>query len=160
MKRRFVLGIPSRHCRFGANSVVVTTLLLAASGCSSDGFDNRQRIEGNVRIDGKPLNDALITFIPTGESKGPKATATIESGKYVIEEGQGPLAGEFIVKVEIIPPDVKALADGDMAALHSAGSRKRRVRIAPQYNRDTTLKATVKEDGENRFDFDVKAAKK
>ncbi|MCG8586626.1 MAG: hypothetical protein MI757_18140, partial [Pirellulales bacterium] len=83
----------------------------------------------------------------------------IESGKYVIEEGQGPLAGEFIVKVEIIPPDVKALASGDMKALHSANKGPPR-RIAPQFNRDTTLSATVKEDGENRFDFDVKAAKK
>jgi len=127
-------------------------------GCSGENFDNRQAVEGTVTIDGRPLPKALISFIPTDRTQGPKATGVVVDGRYVIERADGPCPGEFVVKIEAISPEIEALAAGDYQKLRQTAGSETTITIAPQYNRDSQLRATVQEGGPNQFKFDVTEA--
>ena len=133
--------------------------LMAIVGCGGEDFENRQTVEGTVTIDGQPFEKALITFIPDSRTSGPKATGVVIAGKYEIERSLGPCPGEFTVKIESISSEIEALASGDYDALRKAAGSTEVVMVAPQYNRDSQLRATIVDGAENRFDFEVESAK-
>ena len=154
MRTTFARRIGKIH---GSATILVAAVSLLVCGCGREDFENRQKIEGTVKIDGRPLEKALITFLPIGETKGPRSTGQITDGQYLIESERGPCPGEFKVMIEVISPEIEALAKKDYEALHRVAGQPS-IRISPQYNRDTKLRATVQDGGENRFDCEVEQA--
>src|SRR5215510_3955324 len=77
-----------RHCRPRLKGVFAmkhpTWCWFAAglllSGCASSDVS----ISGTVKLDGKPLADGDIQFIPTPGTSGPDAGAVITDGKYKV----------------------------------------------------------------------------
>ena len=139
-------------------NLLLVALTATACGCGSADFENRQAVEGAVTMDGQPLPKALITFIPNSGTAGPKATGVIVDGKYEIHQSFGPCPGEFTVKIETITPEIEALSSGDYEALHRSVGQES-VMVAPEYNRDSQLQASVTDGGPNRFDYSVESAK-
>jgi hypothetical protein len=143
--------------RFCVGALVASA---AFAGCSDTKVDlQRVPVEGSVTLDGGPLPKALITFIPTGDTKGPRASGEIVNGVYAIAADHGPCLGEFVVKIETISEEIEALAAKDHAALRKAAAGEKRAMIAPEFNRSSRLRAKVTEQGPNRFDFAVEALK-
>lgn len=138
---------------------LLAAVTAVASGCGGTDFVDRQAVAGSVTIDGQPLAKALISFLPIGATPGPKASGVVVDGQYFIAPDDGPCPGEFIVKIEAISPEIEALAAGDAAAPRHGAAAAPLLEIAPQYNRESTLAATVRSGAENRFDFAVEAVK-
>ncbi|MCA9193222.1 MAG: hypothetical protein KDB03_15730 [Planctomycetales bacterium] len=120
-------------------------LVLFFSGC---GNGNIGLVEGTVKLDGKPLPNAMLEFFPqTGG--GLSAGRTDENGHYELyygREGMGAEIGEHLVQIRTagVGP-----AEGDY------GPTSKEL-IPVQYNNRSELIRTV-ESGRNTFDFDLES---
>jgi hypothetical protein len=74
--------------RVGLCAVALLTLV----GCSGDG---KHHLQGQVKLDGKPLVDGTIEFFPAA-GDGPTASAIIKEGAYALTIPPG----SKIVKIE------------------------------------------------------------
>ena len=86
------------------------TLLLSSGGCGRDpNLPKLEPVSGTVTLNGRPLTNASVTFVPTGTTQGSGATgATGPDGKYVLESRgeRGVPAGEYRVVVnKLVMPD-------------------------------------------------------
>jgi hypothetical protein len=129
------------------------TLLMAIPGvlliCGCGGHGERQSIEGTVTLDGKPLENGQITFVPQADTKGPTAGATIAGGKFLVSAAGGPFAGKFRVDITASRPSGKKIADRFTGKLTDECEQF----IPARYNSQSQLTADVKAGVENRFEF-------
>jgi len=118
---------------------IFSLLLCAGCGSSEKPLDLGE-VKGTVTLDGQPLAKARVSFNP---EKGPSSAAiTDETGKYVLinKTGKpGAMVGNH--KVEI---------STDLDGTNLPKNEK----VPPQYNRATTLTATIVK-GPNTVDFDL-----
>ncbi len=122
------------------------TLIILLSGC---GGKSLTTISGTVTLDGKPVEDGSIQFIPTGAEgtteganiKGGKYTATVSPGKNEVKIfASEDHPTKTIANVEPGKPPVPA-----------------KVSIIPEvYNSKTTLSIDVTGSGEHNFDLKSK----
>jgi|LakMenEpi03Aug12_release.lakeMendotaPanAssembly.Ray.scaffolds.fasta_scaffold542132_2 hypothetical protein len=123
-------------------------LLLAVAGCGSGG-PPRLRVVGAVTLDGKPLADGAISFMPAG--KGVAAGATIAGGHYVVEGARGPTPGEYRVEIRASAPSGKQVKD----SFGQASISETESIIPARYNDKTTLRVEITAAGPNQFDYSL-----
>jgi hypothetical protein len=141
-------------------AVALRVLLLAGCamsavspfGCGpSDGI-KRVVISGKVSYQGQPVTDGLIVFVPAKGTKGPTASATIRDGTYTVVAAGGVPTGTHCVEIQayrpVAAPPNRPASRQDMAAKQQY--------LPEQYNRQSTLEATVDAKGGNTQDFDLK----
>lgn len=119
--------------------------------CGCGGTKARYAIEGNVTLDGKPLQKGQISFVPLAGTKGPTAGAEIVDGKFSIPNEKGTFLGKFRVEVTASRPTDKTMPDpmtGQPAKIYEQF-------IPDKYNKTSVLQAEVKDDGHNNFEFPV-----
>ncbi|MFM7292671.1 MAG: hypothetical protein ACKOHG_11645 [Planctomycetia bacterium] len=109
---------------------LVAVCLLAGCGRPQK-VEMNYPVSGTVRVDGKPLENGMVSFLPA-DGKGGGTTAMVQNGAF--ECGVAP--GEKNVGIH----DVKNQRSYD--------------------NPSKPLTAEVKPDAENRFEFDVKSGGK
>ncbi|MGH7199021.1 MAG: hypothetical protein ACREJB_00340 [Planctomycetaceae bacterium] len=136
--------------------LAVSALSAALSaGCGSEG-PVRVAVEGSVAFQGGgSLEAGVIRFIPTGETEGPVAVATIRDGSYELPESEGPVLGTHRIEIEAIDHYGFAL-DDEAAYVAQIEQKRRRMPSNPvpaRYNRRSTLTAEVALDGDHTFDF-------
>ena len=137
--------------RWRGRVVLVGLLILLGPvlcGCGGGGLD-RLPVAGSVTLDGNPLADGSITFIPTGE--GVTAGGKIADGQYEIPRSDGPVPGSHQVRINASEPTGETIIDpaGDIEV------PQMRSLIPPKYNVQSELTAEVTADGPNRFDFEL-----
>lgn len=141
--------------------LALIVLALFASGC---GGSNDPKplplfpVTGTVTLDGKPLADANITFIPVGGTFGSGSFARSGAdGKYELqspgaEKKPGAPEGEYkvIVSREVLPNGT--VAPRDLADSASAGARES---LPPRYSdfTQTTLSGKVTPPGPMTVDL-------
>jgi len=86
--------------------VALAAVLLA--GC---GDARRQSVEGTVTLDGKPLSEGCIKFIPREGTAGPTAGATIRDGRFSVDPTKGTFAGSFRVEILATRPSGRFVTD-------------------------------------------------
>lgn len=118
-------------------------------GCGGDTIP-RVEVQGEVKLDGVPLNGGSVTFIPVGS--GPAAGATIENGHYAITEDKGPSPGEYRVEIRSPKPTGKQVVGTDGVTLEEQFEEA----VPAQYNTKSELKATLVSGQKNQVDFDLK----
>ena len=106
------------------------------TGCSPAELP-RYAVEGQVTLDGKPVNGASIIFTPQGA--GLAAAADIVDGHFALPENVGPTAGEFSVRINPHDPELEA-AQADPSLLVKA---HRKPSIPKVYRSDGRLSATI-----------------
>lgn len=123
--------------------------LLTLAGC---GGPSRVPVSGAVTVDGAPVDNGTITFVPTGAAAAgapPKASARITDGKYAFEPDFGPMPGAYSVEITWDKKTGKKVSTGD------ADMRDETKQMLPaKYNAQTTLTADVK-SGMPPLDFAV-----
>ncbi|QDV52990.1 hypothetical protein [Gimesia fumaroli] len=124
------------------------TAVLFLTGCGKNDAFERTKVAGMVTLNGDPVKQGVITFIPTG--KGATAGASIESGKFVIPEETGPSPGEYRVEIDSSVPTGKQILDTDGETMVDEFENG----IPPRFNRQTELKVTLK-TGNNQHLFDL-----
>ena len=126
---------------------VLGMLLVAIVGC---GRSNRAAVDGHVTLDGKPVEDGTISFIPPGESHL-AAWGKIKAGSYSIPARNGPALGTSQVEVRWPRKTGRKLP-----ALPPAPATDEVAEAIPDcYNKQSKLKAEIK-PGANQVDFDLK----
>ena len=121
---------------------------LVASGCSSP-EPAGIAVSGTVEFQGKPLDRGTIEFAPTSD-QGTFSGAPIVDGQYQIPAENGLAPGQYSVRISSSEGGAAA-AEGPPG--ESAITAKERIPAA--YNTATTLKAEVKPEGEQTFDFKI-----
>ncbi len=126
-------------------------------------------VSGTVRLDGKPLPNAVVVFeSPDGQFS---AGVTNDSGRYQLQfdsQASGVTPGEKTVRIstaqkitgvnteegsEEAPPGEGSEESGEPA--ESGGQSKELV--PEKYNKRSELKKTVKPDESQTFDFELKS---
>jgi hypothetical protein len=72
-------------------------VFIVFSGCGY-GPDSRVPVQGKVMLDGAPVDDGVISFVPPDASHE-KSSGTIKGGTYSIPAAQGPNPGMYHVEV-------------------------------------------------------------
>jgi hypothetical protein len=120
-------------------------------GCgSSDGL-NRHAISGTVTLDGQPISRGAILFEPATQESGTAVGATIRQGTFVIARDDGPVPGNYVVRVysssEVqAPPSIRQT---------DRTPRPMVERFPPRYNTLTELRIGVRDRSVNRYNFDL-----
>jgi hypothetical protein len=121
--------------------------VVLVSGC---GDKNKAEVQGTVKLDGTPLDQGGILFIPTGDTKGPSTGASIMAGSYKVDRGV--IIGKNRVEIRAAGKSGKKAP-----SLTKKGVMiDEYIEIVPdKYNRTTELAKEV-QPGSNTFDFDLK----
>jgi hypothetical protein len=137
-------------------------ILITIIGCSSSVKRNLpvEYVEGIVTMDGVPLDNASVQFVPKTEDQGEAAGGyTDVKGKYTLssmngDTGKGALPGDYIVlitKTISVPISGAKYGEGDAPPEES----KELVPAAYNNRSKPLLEASVVK-GKNTFNFDVK----
>jgi hypothetical protein len=137
--------------------VLMCCLVFTAGGCSSS---NRGAVKGKVTVNGEPLKEGQLSFIPLDPRLGPSAGAPVTNGAYQIDAVRGPLPGEYQVQINAFRKTGKKTWDG-MGDENAAAGQKNLVEeieafIPSKYNTASDLRATIKAGEVNIYDFDIK----
>ena len=129
----------------------LTAGLLLFSGC----WNSAPSVDGTVLLDGDPLPEGRIRFVPVEGTPGPDAGAVIDEGKYRVTKGL--TAGKY--RIEILGPkestrrkEQDPITPNELipAAIES---------VPPEFNVKSQLIRTV-EAGSNTLDFDLTRSRK
>jgi hypothetical protein len=134
-------------------SRIVVFGVILAFGC---GDSKTAPVSGTVKLDGKLLPNASVTFQPIGEgtmNPGPGSyAATNEKGEYTLAINThtgGAVLGKHRVEISCLIDDGQDKPGEDRKT-------KARDRVPPQYNINSKLTFDVK-PGPNVADFDLKS---
>ncbi len=141
----------------GSNSRLIALVLalpLLICGCGGDPFPPRAAVSGTVTLDGAPLSQGVVRFVPVGGSANSKWSIPIANGEFSAEKNAGPAIGEHRIEIESTDTGGFELDDEDALGRLSAERRKVKVvKVPPWYGTSSRLKETVAEDGPNEFTF-------
>ena len=132
------------------------------AGCGGD--DRVAAVHGIVKLDGDPVADASVTFMPK-EGGRPAFGITNAEGAFELttfESGDGALIGRHVVTImavdETTNSKAEALAEehGSLAeVMHPRSMTKQEWRIPPRYSEDDSsgLEFEVVRGADNQADF-------
>ena len=126
--------------------MILACLALFFCGCGGGGIP-RTAVSGSVSLDGQPLQDGNILFIPMEE--GPSAGGAIEGGRYQLDGEQGPSPGRYRVEIRAYRDTGRTERD----ELTGEAERLMTPIIPPRYNRESELEIELAPGVQNEFDF-------
>lgn len=88
------------------NRTLLAALLLLPLSTGCKPTTPRYGIEGEVTLDGKPLDQSTILLVPRS-SDAQRVSGAIQQGKFVIPSEVGAVAGEFDVLFSSMQPDLE-----------------------------------------------------
>ena len=128
--------------------LTLTAPLALAIGCGD--ANGRQRISGQVTLDGQPLPNGSVSLRPIGT--GPLAVGRIEDGKFILGSDKGPLPGAYLIEIESQQKTGNQVALVDNPSIKIDETEQV---IPPNYNERSELRIDVKPDGGNHFEFEL-----
>lgn len=144
----------ARSLRVASRLLVLCSIAVAVGCGESDGLP-RKAVSGAVKLDGQPLANGNIQFLPNAaDATGMAITASgmIANGSYAIPQEQGPIPGTYKV---FITADSGQLADDSADPGGIPKAQVNKDLVPPKYNANTELEITVTADGSTTFDFDL-----
>jgi hypothetical protein len=154
---------PMNHAWMGWPLLIV----FLVSGCGS-GDRLGVAVSGNVTLDGAPLKDGMISFIPDATTESPTAGASIEDGKFSIPRQGGPLPGKYRVEISSSKEGSQTKKQvgqmfGRPASEFPAGVQSQtavRENIIPsRYNATSELTATIPDQASFEVNFNLTGKK-
>jgi len=134
---------PLRLCDFASKRWAVICLLALVAACSSQ---TTATVRGKVTLDGTPLDDATISFVPTAGGARQSAWTTIKGGEYSIVEKDGLGTGPFRVEIRALRPTGEKPNPNEPTMVPSKEI------ISGRYNSNSALTVEIK-PGANTADF-------
>ena len=126
--------------------------VFGTGGCSKGG--NHTAVRGEVTLDGKPLEQGSILFMPIKGTRGVATGTGIRHGRYEISNTTGPAVGWNRVQIQamrgtgtMVPSPLAP--PGRMIEMETAA-------VAPRFNSASILKFEIK-PGDNSANFDVQS---
>src|SRR5258708_7222191 len=85
---------PQSHAYRRIASLCAIFLVIATCfGCGKKG-PQRAAVSGHVTLDGQPINEGVIQFLPVEGTIGPETGGIITNGQYDIPHERGPIVGK------------------------------------------------------------------
>jgi hypothetical protein len=99
-------------------------------------------VEGDVKLDGKPLAEGRVRLVPTDGTEGPALEAEVQQGSFTLDEVP---PGTYLVQVYAPRKTGKTVPRPDIAPGRAAGGSEDEFveTIPPTYNVRSTLKRTI-----------------
>ena len=139
-------------------------IVVNTTGCG-DGLLKTEPVSGVITLDGVPLDDAMVNFVPKTPGQGADGFGrTNEKGEYVIQTmggrpDAGTLPGEYAVtvtKYRLVPTGGTEIDRETRQEIPEMTSVLIFPRMSVYGNAATTPFSATVVKGRNRFDFDVK----
>ena len=151
-------------CKRLVTVIVFLALIPWTLGGCLRGPSDRGAVKGKVTVDGSPLPQGSIEFIPLDPRLGQTGSTGIKNGEYAISAERGLFAGEYQVQIRAQRPTGRKHWDG-MGDERRPASQKNYVDemvsyIPAKYNDRSTLKAKVEPGKVNEFNYDLELGKK
>ena len=138
---------PASVCNGLLYRALCLTLLVWITGCGSR---TSATVHGKVTLDGAPLDEATISFVPTAAGQRQSAWTTIKNGEYAIANTDGIGTGPFRVEIRALRPTGEKPNPNEPTLVPSK-------EIVPsKYNSHSELTVEIK-PGENAADFELKS---
>jgi len=140
--------------RVTCRRTILTAVLLctiAVLGCNRSQGPRRAAVSGSVTLDGKPVPEGTITFLPSGDTQGPSAGGEIRDGAFDLNARQGPVVGTCRVEIRATRKTGEKVQFG----VREADAVEQY--IPQRYNTRSELTAAVIADEPNRLDFELTA---
>lgn len=141
----------------GGFVAAIAIVVVAMAGCtgSGDGLA-REAVAGQITLDGRPLTQGLIQFVPDdpGVATPTHVGTIINAGRYDIARTEGPIPGRYKVAISSGSVAPASEPEEDLPGIAKRGKPPRDL-IPATYNVTTTLQAVVKAGQENTFDFEL-----
>jgi hypothetical protein len=132
-------------------------LLAGATGCGGPADNlNRQAFSGTVTLDGKPLAEGTIHFVPSSPEATTEVSEEIKGGKYSFSKVNGPVPGPYKVQISAPEPQPFQPPPGKTPGEFVIPVAKQNV--PEKYNLKTILTTTIKPDQSGAIDFALSSA--
>jgi hypothetical protein len=130
-------------------TLAVLAAVLFGCGQKPTGPD-RGVVHGKITLDGQPVANGTVSFVPMGPGGGPACALPLKDGQYA-SDIKGPVVGKSRV-------EVRARRQTSAQPQNPEGDWKSGYveAIPDRYNAHTTLEVDVR-PGENTFDFELKS---
>lgn len=130
---------------------VALTIAIPLFGCSRAPAD-RGAVMGSIVLDGTPIEDGLIVFVPSRGNQGPTAGASVAKGRYAIAAAKGPHVGWNRVEIRASRKSGKKIEKPLGQPTETIDEFVEAV--AERYNTASQLEVDI-QSGVNTFDFQV-----
>jgi hypothetical protein len=142
-----------RHLRTPVPYLVLSLLAAAGLvGCGDD-FGGRMEVTGRVTLEGEPLKDGQIRFVPLA-NQGTEGGASIADGEYRVPRQNGLKPGKYLI--QITSGDGKTPAADEEAGAPGGSTNIVSFDLVPEdWNVTSKHEVEVKSSGSNKFDFDI-----
>lgn len=130
--------------------VVSFVTLLTLLGCG----ERLPSVSGHVTLDGEPLANATVLFMPLDENQSPAQGTTDKQGRYTLQQEEGTSGiqrGEYSVRISTFQSGFQDM-DPPIPLVKET--------VPTRYNVETELKVMIGGElppGENPFDFALKS---
>lgn len=124
--------------------LLISFLWLSIAGC---GGGSALGVQGSVTLDGEPVANGSIVFLPAA-ADGPKGAAAVENGKYAIPPETGLKPGKYRVEVSWQKPTGKKIPSADPGMTID----ETREAVPAKFNTASTLTAEI-DGGDKPLDF-------
>ena len=122
----------------------VLAAAIVSAGC---GGPVRRAVAGAVTLDGRPLDEAVVLFVPL-DAGGRKTGAPIAAGRYAVPREVGLLPGRYRVEIAADPPIDPAMRPDQVR-------QQARRRLPVSYSTSSPLTVEVAANGSTDFDFEL-----
>lgn len=152
----------ARLASLGRTRLLGASFAVVALICGCGGGDEtelpRAAVSGTVTLDGQPLKEGVVRFVPIEGTSGPKTSAVVSNGRFQSDEWTGPVVGRHRIEIESTDDGGYAMDDEQaIQKLKQSGIRRIAVvRVPAIYNTHSRLTETVTADGPNEFQFELK----
>jgi hypothetical protein len=136
-------------------SFVVALCCAITVGCSGNTLDT-VAVNGTVTLDGTPLENGVVRFVPVDSVKGRLATGTIKpGGGFVLSTAgsSGVLRGEYRISIESMK-----ITDDVPEKDRELGIGGKTSAIPVRYNDAETSELTEKIDGSKKVTLELKSS--
>jgi hypothetical protein len=126
--------------------------LVVTTGCKP--AEHRSRVSGSVKLDGEPLAQGAIKFVPMPGVTGVVTGTDIKDGQYELPANIGTSPGQHRVEITAVRKTGQMVQNplgkiGDMIEMETSA-------VAPRFNSASELTVTIS-PGDNVHDFDVES---
>jgi hypothetical protein len=130
--------------------------VVGIAGCFGGGDDlPREAITGRVTLDGQPVEDGSISFVPmeaVAVGDAVQGGGAIKSGRFWISQEFGLIPGKYRVAINAAAHGGKERTKPQVPAAGQALDVSKEL-IPQKYNAMSELTATVEKGGTNDFEF-------
>jgi hypothetical protein len=132
--------------------LVACLIFTTCLSCGKKG-PRRAAVSGHVNLDGQPISEGVIQFLPVEGTIGPEAGGVIGNGQYNIPREKGPVVGKNRVELRASKKTGRKIQDptGRPGVLTDEYKEV----FPPDANTNSTLVREIK-DKPNVIDFEIR----